>query len=109
MVIAFSPFSTHFPYHSVLRAQQLLHPLHILGTHLGRWRRVLIIQREIIPGTVIDVVHEAIQCQQGFGVAGLQWDGNIGNGITYGEQIHCGAAEWRLRHMLALPIGSRVV
>ena len=43
---------------------------------------MLIIQREVIPGTVIDVVHEAIQCHKRFGVAGLQWDENIGDGIA---------------------------
>ena len=46
---------------------------------------MLIVQREVIPGTVIDVVHEAIECHNRFGVSGLQWDGNIGNGIAYGE------------------------
>src|SRR5262245_33681454 len=76
------------PHHSALRSQQLLHPLHILGTHLGRWRRLLIIQREVIPGTVIDVVHEAIQRHHRFSIAGLQWDGNIRDRIAYGEQIH---------------------
>ena len=49
---------------------------------------MLIIQREVIPGTVIDVVYEAIQCHQGFGIAGLQRDGNIGDRIAYGEQVH---------------------
>ena len=49
---------------------------------------MLIIQPAVIPGTVIDVVHEAIECHNRFGVAGLRWDGNIGNGIADGEQIH---------------------
>jgi len=72
--------------------QQLLHPLalEILLTYLGRWRRLLIIHREVIPDTIIDVVHEAIQGQGGCRVARLQRDGNIGEGIAAGEQRHRG-------------------
>ena len=49
---------------------------------------MLIIQCEVIPGTIIDVVHEAIECHNRFGVTGLQWDGNIRDRIAYGEEIY---------------------
>ena len=48
---------------------------------------MLIIQREVIPGTVIDVVHEAVHGHRGFRVVGLQWDGNSGDRIADGKEI----------------------
>jgi hypothetical protein len=49
---------------------------------------LLIIQRQVISSTVIDFVKETIQSQRGFRVARLQRDGNIGDGMAYGKQIH---------------------
>ena len=45
---------------------------------------MMIVHREVIPGTVIDVVHKVIQGQQGFRFVRLQWHGNSGDGIADG-------------------------
>ena len=50
----------------------------------------MIVHCEVIPGTVIDVVYEVIQGQQGFRFAWLQWHGNSGDGIADGKEIHLG-------------------
>ena len=48
----------------------------------------MIVHREVIPGTVINVVHDVIQGQQGFRFVRLQRHRDSGDGITDGKEIH---------------------